>query len=105
MKYAEEKNVESALNYLATTDDEFGRLKGHIRALEYRLKVEEAKGFLSSQGSVEKRKSDARISEEYVAMIDDYETSSCEYLTIGAKRTRAELTIAVWQTDSANHRK
>lgn len=96
--------VSEALEYLASTDEEYGRLRGVVKGLEYRLKVSEAIGYLGASGTQDERKSRARASDEYKRLVTDYEAVCIDAETIGAKRKTAELTIEVWRSQNANKR-
>ena len=96
--------VSEALQYLAETDEDYGRLKGYVAGLEYQIKSAEATGFLEAQGTVGERQAAARICEGYKTLIQKFEDNKIEMEIIGAKRQTAELTIKVWQSQNANKR-
>ena len=98
MSLPTEATVDAALQYLASTDAEYGRLVGHVRGLEHRLKVVKATVFLDAAGTVAEREAQAYASEEYGAGLTEFEDASIELETIRARRKRAELTIEVWRS-------
>ena len=93
------------LDYLSRTDEEYGRLKGRVAGLEYRMKIEEAKGYLANEGAVEARKAQARQGTEYVRLLDEFEDASIKLHTVGALRKTAELRIEVWRTMESSRRR
>ena len=96
--------VTEALEYLAETDEKYGRLKGSTAALEYIIKVAEAEGFIEADGPQGERQAKARSSEKYKKAVEDYRDVRTDMEIIGAKRKTAELTIEVWRSQNANRR-
>ena len=100
-----EKRIEEALTLLAETDTEFGTLRGRCDGMDYRLKIEEAKGYLGAEGTQEQRKALARTASEYIKLVDQYQEERIAYLTLQARRKREELIIEVWRTQQASSRR
>lgn len=98
--------VMKALDYLQSTDEQYGDLKGRVKALEYRMKVAKAMSFLETEGkgTIAEREAMSLVSDEYRHKIDELENTAVELETISAKRKRAELTIEVWRSQNANRR-
>ena len=96
--------VSEQLEYLVNTDEVFGQLRGRVKALEYRMKVAEAVGYMESEGTQEMRKAQARCSDKYKAMLDEYQQACIEMHTIEARRNTAALQIEVWRSQQANRR-
>ena len=94
------KDAEKALDYLATTDEEFGRAKAKMLAGKEGLKREYAIAYLSTSAAdkVDDRKSKAYISASYREALTQYENDSADYEICHAKRTRAALTIEFWRS-------
>lgn len=98
MSYSEE-DIERALNYLVESAKPYAQAKSRAKALEFRLKISEASEFLEVEsGSVEYKKSVARASEAYKALVDEYEETETEAMTLEAYRQAATLKISYWQS-------
>lgn len=101
-----DKQVEKALNYLSETDEEHANAKAAVKGLEQRKKTIFATAFLASEGkNVTERESHALTSDEYKKFLDAYEVAVYEEQILNNKRTRAVLTIDVWRSMNAAHRK
>ena len=100
------EKVTDCLDYLLSTDDEYGELKGRMKALEHRLKVAKAEAFLDAEGkgTDKQKESLAYTSEVYRQKVEEYENVCIEMETIAAKRKSRELTIEVWRSQNANKR-
>jgi len=99
-----EEEVERAIYYLRDSAPEYGRLKGRARALAFRLKVTESDEFLQVQGgSVEHRKAVARSSNSYKNLVEEYENTEIEALTIEAKRESCLQLISYYQSRIKAH--
>ena len=105
MSLPDESAVDAALEYLARTDAEHGRLVGRVRGLEHQRKVIKGLAYLDAEGTVQAREAQAYSSATYRAFVEDYENAWAESATIQAKRKRAELTIDVWRSLNAGKRK
>lgn len=98
-------SVSESLQYLANTDDDFGKLKGVMKGLEYRLKVCKAQEFLKQEaGSAAEREQRAYASDAYRALVKEYEDAVIDYETVAARRETRILTIEVWRSQNANRR-
>ena len=98
-------SVTDSIQYLAETDEQFGKLKGRMKGLEYRLKVCKAQEFLKATGtSASANEQRAYASDAYITMLQEYENSVIEYETVAAKRETRVLTIEVWRSQNANKR-
>lgn len=98
------KSATECLEYLISTDEEYGRLRGEHEALDYLLKVAEATGYKAAIGTQEQRKACGRTSEEYERLVKRFEEVAVEFHTTGAKRKTCELVIEVWRSQNANRR-
>jgi len=90
------------LKFLAETDVEFGRLKGLYKALEFRLKIAEARGFVDAEGAQELRKAIARTSSDYCHLVQVFNETSIEFHTLEAQRFTAVNKIEVWRSVNAS---
>lgn len=100
------EKVTDCLDYLISTDDEYGRLRGAVKGFEHRLKIAKAMAFLDAkgEGSQGERAEIAIASQSYKDLVEEYENTVAEMETIAAKRKSRELTIEVWRSQSANKR-
>ena len=91
--------VSRALDFLASTDEEFAGLKGDMKRCEYMLKHHKAVAQIESgEKTAAAKEMIAYSSDEYVAAVDALHDAITEYETVSAKRQRAVLTIEVWRS-------
>lgn len=97
--------MEKALTYLATTDEEYGKVKAACEGLKYRLKIARSQAYLEQrEGTVAEREAKAETDQGYRMLVDDYEEQCTTRDTIGAKRETERLVIEVWRSTNANRR-
>ena len=102
----DDKQVEKALAYLAETDEPHANAKASVKGLEQRKKTIHATALLAVQGtSVAERDAKALTSPEYKKFLDDYEVAVYDEQILYNKRKRAELTVEVWRSMNAAHRR
>jgi len=99
-----DKDVETAIHYLAQTDKEHGQLSGMVKAFEHKKHVIRSQEFLDANGTMAEKEAYAYASQAYKNWIEEYRDAVMSREIIGAKRKRAELTIEVWRTEAANRR-
>lgn len=97
--------LESALMYLAETDEEYANEKAQVERSEILRKRVRARVFLAASGTVAERERTAEVSVEAEQADDDYCKSVRLYETLRAKRQRAEIVIDVWRSLEASRRK
>lgn len=100
-----DNEVDRALHFLANNARELGSAKArmvkaghmlkHIEALEYKL---------STAGSIEARKAEARTSDRYLAAITEDAEACGEYEMMRALREAAALKIESWRSEQATYR-
>lgn len=100
----DEIRLEKAMNYLAASDMECAELRAEVARSEYMAKVEEALSFKMSEGSVEARKCEARVSPGVREAWEKHFSAIQAYELVRARRSRAELVIDIYRTQSANRR-
>ena len=103
-----EQQAEKAVLYLASTDEAHANAKAllsglqegrkTVKAIQYMKAIEQGK----AQGVAEQM---AYKSDEYAEIISKISDAELEYLTLTNKRKRAELTIELFRTMSANQRR
>jgi len=98
------QQVGKALQYLADTDESYARLTAAVKALEHKGKTIRATKFLGATGTVAEREAQSIASPEYAAFVEELENTTADREIEAARRKRAELTIAVWQSIGANRR-
>ena len=97
--------MESAMEYLAETDEEYANEKAQVERSEILRKRVRARVFLSSSGTVAERERLAEVSPEAEQADADYCKTVALYETLRAKRQRAEIVIDVFRTLEASRRK
>jgi len=100
-----DKVVEQAIEYLASTDISHAKARAEYNALSELRKTVRAFCFSSAEGGVKEREMIAECHPEYVAHIEKIKQAEIEFHSLNNKRKRAELTVALYQTYSANTRK
>lgn len=98
-------NVEKAIAYLAETDELHARARAEYNALSELRKTVRAFCFQDAEGGVAERTMKAECSPDYIEHIEKIKVSEIEYHTMHNKRKRAELTVELYRTTSANQRK
>lgn len=99
-------SVSECLQNLALSDADYGRLKGRVKWLENRLKIQKSIGVLEADAkSTIQKEHMSYASKEYQDLNDTYRDAVVEMETLGARRKSWELTIEVWRSQNANKRK
>lgn len=104
MSLPSEEVVGGALEYLSSTDVQYGQLMGAVKASEHQGKVAKSVAFLSATGTVAEKESKAYTSQEYMHWLESHQNIVADLEVIRAKRKRAELTIDVWRSLNASRR-
>lgn len=99
-----EKNVSTALEYLAIDIHPFALAKKHVTDAENKSKEASARAFLSAGGSVEARKATAETDPDFMAAKADHAEAILELERHRARAKAAEMLIEVWRTENANIR-
>lgn len=97
-----DERLEAALSFLADTDTQLGELKADVARTEYLAKLHEATAFLSYEGTIDERKSKARV--EAQAKWEENFRAIALYEGKRAKRERATILVDLYRTISANRR-
>jgi hypothetical protein len=100
----DDARMEKALDYLARTDEKCAELRSEVLRTEYLAKLKEAGGFLLAEGTVDERKSTAKVAPEVQSEWDLHFKAVAAYETMRARRERAVLTVEAWRSYSANRR-
>lgn len=100
------QSITDCLNGLALSDTEHGMAHGRIKGLEHRIKVCKSVETLKAEGkSIAEREHIAMASDEYAALVKEYEDNCMDFKVLDSRRKTWELTISVWQTQRADQRK
>ena len=101
----DENSVSKALTYLAETDEPYAVAAAAVKAQEHVLKMAKALEYLEAEGPVAQRDAIALASDEYRGAVNNYENVVATKEIMANKRKRAELTIEVWRSLNAAHRR
>lgn len=99
-----DESVETAINYLASTDIKHAKAKAELNALKDLTKTVLGFAFLEADGTVEQKKAIAHTNDDYIAHIKKIEALEVDYQVMSNKRERAKLTIELWRSVNANRR-
>jgi len=100
-----DEKVQLAVDYLASTDESHAKARAEYNALSELRKTVRAFCFDESKGGVAERTMAAERHDSYIAHIEKIKQAEIEFHTMHNKRKRAELTIDLYRTCSANVRK
>src|SRR3990167_6375315 len=99
-----EAKLQAALDGLVSTDESCATFRVEVSRKEYLCKVARAKIFLTTEGSVEQRKSLAEVSKEVESAEEARLTMMGEFEKIKANRETSTLIIEVWRSENKNRR-
>lgn len=99
-----DQQVERAILYLQQTDTEVADWKVAVMRAEHMVDVTESTVYRAAEGSIEDRKRSAKGSPEVMVKQEELFRAVREHEIIRARRKRAELTVELWRTLSANRR-
>ena len=103
-----EEKVEGILNYLAESDDDYGKLSARVKGLEKDEKIVVATGMLEArrfQKTIADAENEVRRSKEYKQWRETYENAVADYETMRANRGTAQVIWETWRTEQANLRR
>lgn len=101
----DEQKAQAAINYLAQTDEDHAKARAEYNALSELRKTVRAFCFEKAEGGVKEREMAAERHGDYIAHIEKIKAAEIEFHTMHNKRKRAELTVDLYRTWSANVRK
>ena len=93
--------MEKALYFLSTTDDEYARAKSYFFALERELKTIAAIEFNKADGSASARKEIVPMTQGYQDHLSKMQDAEYTYLLLQQKRNTAATTIDCWRSLNA----
>jgi len=97
--------MENALDYRATTDDEYADRKTDVLRLEILCKRVRARAFLEQTGSVESRKAAAEGHSDVIKADMEYVEATAAFERLKASRETADILIDAFRTVEASRRK
>tara|TARA_R110000772_G_scaffold227233_1_gene337947 strand:+ start:1203 stop:1523 length:321 start_codon:yes stop_codon:yes gene_type:complete len=98
-------DAETALNYLANTDEEAARAKALYDGLYEQRKTVRALQFLSSTGSAAERTEKANGSEEYQSHLKAIRDAQIDYEILRNKRDTNIRVTDMWRSVNSNQKK
>jgi hypothetical protein len=99
------ERMENALDYRASTDDDYGLKKTEVLRTEILCKRVRARIMVTEEGAMELRKAKAEGHGEVIAADDAYIAATLAYETLRASRGTADLLIDAFRTVEASRRK
>lgn len=100
----DEKRLEKALTYLATTDEPCAALRADMERAEYKAKATKATVFKHGEGSVADRNAEAETAAETQAAYESYFDLLHKFEAMRNKRATEAIVIDTWRSMNANRR-
>lgn len=98
----DQTKMEEALQFLATTDEDYARLRALANGLDRQLKTIKALAFRASrEQSVGAREHDACCNPMYTEHLKKIEVVETEFYTLHERRNTAVVTIDCWRSLNA----
>ncbi len=114
MSLIDDDVVESALEYLANTDEECARAKALMKRLDHErntarslamLEVDEDVAQYTKKMTVAAKESLAYTSKRYQEWLEEYGNAVADYEILNNKRATEIARIEVWRSEQANRRR
>lgn len=99
------ERAEKAAEYIRDNAEQYGHLVGHCKGLEQQRKVVYGLAFRDASGTVAERDAVAHSSPEFKVICEDIENAWADKTTIETKIKAAELTIELYRSVNAAHRR
>lgn len=99
-----EKNISDALAYLAIDPHPYALARKYVVDAETKCKRIFSEAFVSATGSVEARKAESEIDENYQAAKAEEAEAILDLERHKARARAAEMLIEVWRSENANVR-
>lgn len=100
-----EKVVEEAIEYLASTDESHAKARAYYHALSDLRKSVRAECYHTKTGGVKDKEMGAECDPVYKEHIEKTRVAEEDFHFLTNKRKRAELTVELYRTYSANVRR
>ena len=95
------ERVGKAINFLANTDEEYGRLCAGVSALDHACKTIKALEYLKTSGTVGERQAIVDSSQAYTDWTNKMENFVADREIMRARRATASLLIELWRSVNA----
>jgi DNA-dependent RNA polymerase auxiliary subunit epsilon len=99
-----EKNVSTALAYLADDPHPLARARYELTNAENKSRETFARLYLAAGGSVEARKATAEIAPEYIETKKTEAEAQLEYERHRSRVKAADMLLEIWRSEQANVR-
>lgn len=100
-----EEEVERAINYLASSAEDFAKWKGRMKFLELHRKSVRAAETLNANGnSMAENKERGEASTAYKNILIEYHEAVYEFELINAYRNAAAVKVDAWRTISSSNK-
>lgn len=99
-----EKNVSTALQYLADDPHPLARARYELTNAENKSRETFARLYLAADGSVEARKASAEIAAEYIEAKEKEAQAQLEYERHRSRVKAADMLLEIWRSEQANVR-
>lgn len=96
--------VEAAFEWLSSSSVPLGRAKAQLSRTKFQAAKTHARLFLHAQGSVESRKAQATVSDEYEKAMEKYFEAEEVWTRMEDQKDRANSILDCWRTTQANER-
>lgn len=96
--------VEAAFDWLTGSSEELAMAKAQLNRSEFKAKKVFSRLFLRCEGSIESRKAQATVHEEYEAAMETYFAAVEVWNRIEDQRDRAATIVDVWKSLQYNER-
>jgi isocitrate dehydrogenase len=104
-KEVTQERMESALDYLVSTDFQFAELDGQVKNAENRVELAKEIAYARSEGAnIKEREAKAVMAETYQNALDEHTKAYIEFKKVKAKRDTAQVLIDVWRSLNAARR-
>jgi hypothetical protein len=97
--------MEDALEFRATSDDEYAEARASVLRSEILCKRVRARVFVTEEGAIEVRKAKAEGHSEVIAADEAYIAATLAYERLRAARGTADILIEAFRTVEASRRK
>jgi hypothetical protein len=99
-----DERAESALRYLAETDESCAAAKMDMERFEWKAKATRQQIFMHVTGTVAERNAKAETHADVSTAMDSYFLAVAAYSKMANKRETARITLDVWRSLQANRR-
>jgi hypothetical protein len=96
--------VDAAFEWLSKSSEDLGLAKGQLNRTKFKASKVHARLFLHAAGSVESRKAQATIADEYEQAMEAYFEAEEVWTRMEDQKSRAETILDVFRTLQANER-